>query len=119
MGGNADKINDTINSFPQQRRGDLWSGIGLAGTYAGGREDTLISLKELSSGYYPDLAQGCTFASKARLRADNITVQNKYACKIFCDMTVEQAAKITDDCLNALDNQNYEDWRLSVKKIFS
>jgi len=119
FGGNANKIKECIGKFPKHRRSDLWSGIGLAATYAGGREDSLVNLKKFSEEYYPNLAQGCTFASKARCRAENITVHNRYACKIFCDMTVEQAAKITDDCLSNLDNQNYEDWRLGIKKIFS
>lgn len=119
LGGNAKKINQTINSFDCDKKEDLWSGVGLAATYAGGREDTLFPLKELSKDYYPCLAQGSTFASKARLRADNVTVQNKYACKIFCDMTIEEAAKITDDCLNEMDLPDYSLWQSKIKKVFA
>lgn len=115
FGGNAKKIEECIETFEESVKGDLWSGIGLASTYAGGRQDSIKELKKLSNIYFPDLAQGCTFAAKARKKAENITVHNKYSCEMYCGMTIEEASKITDDCLDS----DYEVWRQKIRKIFS
>jgi len=118
FGGNAKKISEAINQFSSDIKPNLWSGIGLSSTYAGGRQDSILDLKKLSKNYFPNLAQGCTFAAKARRRADNITMHNRYACNLYCEMSVEDCAKLTDECLNNLDKHDYESWRKEVINFF-
>src|SRR6185295_14439151 len=45
-GAHVGRIAATIGAFPEDRRPDLWSGVGLAATYAGGRgADDLLALR--------------------------------------------------------------------------
>src|SRR5438477_154297 len=71
-GGNPELIVGVIKAFPAARQPDLWSGIGLAATYAGIiTEDALVLLREQAGEHWPCLAQGAAFAAKARHRAGN------------------------------------------------
>jgi hypothetical protein len=118
FGGNSKKISDTVNFFDKEFRGDLWSGIGLSSTYAGGRQDSIKELKEESKEYYPDLCQGSVFAAKARYRANNITLHNKYACSVYHGMSIEESSVLTDVELSNLNEPNYDKWRSSIRKNF-
>jgi hypothetical protein len=119
LGGNSKKIVETINTFEEEFRGDLWSGIGLSSTYAGGRQDSIKELKSYSGFYLPDLCQGSAFAAKARHRAGNITLHNRYACSVYHGMSVEQAAELTDNVLSVLERPDYDLWRNHIRKAFT
>ncbi|HEY0059506.1 MAG TPA: DUF1702 family protein, partial [Flavisolibacter sp.] len=94
-GAVPDRIARRIAGFPPEYQPELWSGVGLACTYAVGvSESDLWKLKELSLNAYPYLAQGAVFAAKARERAEIITSENETACQVICSMTVRQAAGI-------------------------
>lgn len=120
-GANVQKIPQTIASFPPPRQGDLWSGIGLACTYAGcvGGEE-IKAIKRASGEYLPQLAQGAAFAAKARLRAGNPTPHTSIACEILTGLDVASAAAITDETavnLTAVgENSIYEVWRQRIQK---
>jgi hypothetical protein len=97
--GGADpaRVAAILDAFPEHRRADLYSGAGLAATYAGGVDrDELEHFAELAGPYLPQLAQGAAFAAKARLHADLVVPHNELATQVFCGMTVEEAAAITD-----------------------
>lgn len=123
-GANLNAIVNTINQFAPHRQGDLWSGIGLACTYAGKLPSSEIEqLRDLSGKYYPNLAQGSAFAAKARLRAKNITENTESASQILCQMSAQQSAKLTDETLMGLDFSSelppYEQWRQKIQLTFS
>ena len=70
--GDPVKIARTISGFLEQRRAALWSGVGLAATYAGGVSTEKIKLlKRLSGEYSTLLAQGAVLATHTRQRAQN------------------------------------------------
>ena len=70
--GEPEIIAQTINAFPIERRAGIWSGIGLAATYAGGiNYDKLLFLKELAGRHQIMLAQGSLLATHTRHRAGN------------------------------------------------
>jgi hypothetical protein len=122
-GAEVERIADTINGFPVERRADLWSGVGLAAAYAGGVEETALNrLAELGSDFQTQLAQGVAFAAKARELANNPTPHTALACKIFCATGVEEAARVTDDALIDLPYQGaepaYEVWRQRIQKHY-
>jgi enediyne biosynthesis protein E3 len=122
-GANLDVIARTINGFPSARQADLWSGIGLAATYAGGVDETdLQRLAELGNAFRPQLAQGAAFAAKTRQRAGNLTSHTEQACQIFCASSAEVAAQVTDDTLIDLSYQEtipaYEIWRQRIQAYF-
>jgi hypothetical protein len=94
------RILNEINGFDQKYQVDLWSGVGLAATYAGGvNKEVLEELKLLSGPYLPHLIQGSAFAATARQRAENTVPYNEMACKIITGISVEEAAAATDRCL--------------------
>lgn len=124
LGGNVELIAATISNFLPARQPDLWSGIGLAATYAGGVEaDALQRLKKLSGQCVPQLAQGSAFAAKARQRAGNLTSYTTLAVKIFCETSAEAAAHVTDAALENLPldatEPAYEIWRQRIQHHFA
>jgi enediyne biosynthesis protein E3 len=96
-GADPARIAAEIAAFPQARRADLWSGVGLACAYAGGLGRAAIAeLRLLAGPYRPELAQGVAFAVTARLLAGNPTPDTTLACAEVCGLTLEQAAAVTD-----------------------
>lgn len=117
-------ITKTIANFPEQRRSDLWSGVGLAAAYAGGVDrSALESLFAGSSACQAELAQGAAFAAKARQRAGNPVDHTELACTVICGMNAEAAARTTDDALINLPKDaevpTYEIWRQRIQHCFS
>jgi hypothetical protein len=125
-GGNVELINETIGGFGSERQGDLWSGIGLAATYAGGaKEHELQILRELAGPHRDALAQGAAFAAKARERAGNLTVNTEMAALALCGCSAPEAAKICDVTLENLpiggegeELPAYEIWRRRIQNHF-
>ncbi|MEE8576298.1 MAG: DUF1702 family protein [candidate division Zixibacteria bacterium] len=89
-----------IDNFRVHRRASLWSGVGLACSYAGkvSRND-LKSLLESSGEYQPLLSQGAAFAAKARELANNMAEHTQLACEELCQMSANDAAALTDELL--------------------
>jgi len=119
-GGDAGRIPQTISTFPESRRADLWSGVGLAVTYAGEvGPSEIASLRESAGHYQPCLAQGAAFAAKARLRGGNLVPYTERACMALCGLPASAAAQLTDDALQALPPDGsepaYEIWRQRVQ----
>ncbi len=123
-GGNIELISQTISNFSADRQPDLWSGIGLAATYAGIVSETALGeLREKAGRFQPQLAQGAAFAAKARQRAGNLTDYTNLATKILCGLTAADAARLTDEALEELpinsDEPAYEIWRRRIHDRFA
>ena len=123
LGGNGELIAATVSNFAAARRGDLWSGLGLAATYAGmAGEDNLRKLRAHAGEFQPQLAQGAAFAAKARVRAGNLTSYTALAVQTLCDLSAEDAAHVTDAALENLPVDSplpaYEIWRQRIQKNF-
>jgi hypothetical protein len=89
-----------IDAFAPQRRADLYSGAGLAATYAGGADEAeLVWFREHTRAYAPDVAQGSAFAAGARVRAGLVVPHTHLATRVFCGTTPEEAKRVTDDAL--------------------
>jgi hypothetical protein len=94
-GADTDLVADLIEGFPAQRRADLYSGAGLAATYAGGAgEFELRGLWKRAGEFRPQLAQGCAFAAEARRRAGIQVLHTEIAAQVFCGTTAAEAAEI-------------------------
>ena len=118
-GGDVLRIPRTISAFPRDRQGDLWSGVGLAATYAGQvPPGELARLRDASGLYGCCLAQGAAFAAKARQRGGNLAPYTDQACRVLCGSPAAEAARITDDALADLPpdaaEPAYELWRRRV-----
>jgi hypothetical protein len=122
-GANSEVIVDLVEGFPYFRRGDLWSGIGLACTYAGGIDSLEISrLRNAAGSWWPHLAQGAVFAAKARRRAGNPTEHTDDACHLLTGLSAIEAAALSDLMLShAIEGPEptYEEWRTRIRMHLS
>ena len=124
QGADAHHIAEAIAGFPEERRADLWSGIGLACTYAGGvGEEELRKLKLLAGGFRAPLAQGSAFGAKARRRAGIVVPYTEVACRVCCGMSADEAAQLTDTALEGIRPEGpdpaFEVWRRRIQARFS
>ncbi|HBY77208.1 MAG TPA: hypothetical protein DEG47_09470, partial [Cyanobacteria bacterium UBA11148] len=122
-GADIPGITNSLLTFHPDRLSDLWSGIGLACTYAGGVDgDAIKALKIAAGNYQHHLAQGAAFAAKARQRAGNLTPHTELACQLLCGMSSDAAAEITDIALENLSPEEetpaYEVWRRRIQGQF-
>ena len=123
LGGDAQRIADTIGALAASRHADLWSGAGLGCAYAGGcGRENIERLAGLGGEFSAELAQGASFAAKARLRGGNLGEHTEMACEILCGSPAAEAAAVTDEVLAAVDRSNgggsYESWREGIKKYY-
>lgn len=121
-GGDGELIARTIGSFPAHRQADLWSGIGLAATYAGIVDgEVLLALRESAGKHQAPLAQGAAFAAKARQRANNSTPYTDLAARVLCGLSAANAARLCDETLENLpadagpERPAYEAWRERIQ----
>jgi len=122
-GGNPELIARTIAGLPAERRPDMWSGVGLAATYAGvASESVLHVLRDLAGPSWPQLAQGAAFAAKARQRAGNLTPYTDLAAGVLCGLSATDAARLCDTTRENLPANGtqpaYEIWRQRIQQRF-
>lgn len=119
----VDRASKCIGEFPGVRRADLWSGVGLAATYAGGAtRSELKALSERSAHFREHLAQGSAFAAKARLAAGIDVPHTSLGTQLLCGLSAYDAATVTDFALSSFDpgqylDDTYEQWRTEVRKL--
>ena len=124
--GGADPLEvvTMIDRFPESRRGNLYSGAGLAATYAGGvTEEELRTFWQLAGEYRPMVAQGSTFAAVAREEAGLVVPHTELATRVFCGMTVAEAAAASAQARPQPpfegDVPAYEVWRQRIAARFA
>jgi enediyne biosynthesis protein E3 len=113
------KVAALVTAFPEARRADLYSGVGLAATYAGGADEReLGALCRLAGDYRPLLAQGSAFAAEARVRGGLLVPHTELATRVLCGMGAEDAAQLTqvNRPEHVVDGElpAYEVWRQAV-----
>jgi len=120
----VERIRTTIARFDEERRADLWSGVGLACTYAGGVDRVAVeALVSVAGVHRPELAQGAAFAAKARLLPGLASEHTEVACQLICGMPAETAAAATDEALADLPPDGaepaFEVWRGRLRGLFA
>jgi hypothetical protein len=124
-GAGVDRIQKSIATFPLTRRVDLWAGAGLAAAYAGSVGPATLKTLKHASGYFgPQLAQGAAFAARARELAGNPAEHTNLACEIFCGLSADESARVTQLALLDLPpdcerEPAYETWRKRIQSHFS
>lgn len=97
-GTDVERVTGLVKTFSEERRPDLYSGVGLAATYAGGAdEDELHRLRDGSGDQRWSLAQGSAFAAEARVRAGLVVPHTELGVSVLCGMDAEKAARISRD----------------------
>lgn len=120
-----DGVAPRIECFPRHRRADLWSGIGLAATYAGGADSAeLERLTGLAAEHAADLAQGSAFACAARRVSGIVPEHVEQAAGALTGASVLEASAWTDRALSELgpnphSTAHYERWRSGIRGLWS
>jgi len=115
-------VAETIRHFEESRQSDLWSGIGLASTYAGGVSiEDIRYIKNAAGHFQKSLMQGASFAAKARQLAKNMTVHTEMACMVYMGISASQAASLCDiaeiDLPQDENEPAYEIWRQRIQAL--
>ena len=113
-----------IDSFPESRQGDLWSGVGLACSYAGGvSRAELKQLVDLAQPYVSDLAVGVTYAARARCHSKNPAESTELASQVICNMSMVEADTVTYKAEENLPPDGelpaWEIWRQRIQSHFA
>lgn len=121
----SERIGETIGRFPAARRGDLWSGVGLAASFAGGgAAGSLHALSRVAGvSHRPGLAQGAAFAAFLRHETEENTGWTDDACSVLCGRSAAAAAALVVRVraeLPAADDAGapepvYEKWRRGTR----
>jgi hypothetical protein len=119
-GGRAADVAAAVRRFAEPRRADLWSGVGLAATFAGGCDPQELSeLYETADSYRPEVGLGAVFAVKARHYAGFVPEHTVEAASAFGGLTIEEAVSIADrgTAVDAVEGPEpaYEIWRRRIR----
>jgi hypothetical protein len=119
-GGVPDHASAAVRAFAPDRHADLWSGIGLAATFAGGCDEAgLQAVRRAAGEHWLHLAQGAVFAAKARDFSGFTPAHSAAALHALTGLSVPAAAALADDIsLSRPDPDgppDYESWRQQVR----
>jgi hypothetical protein len=119
-GGQAMDVAAAVGTFAAQRQADLWSGVGLAATFAGGCDaEGLSALHRKAGEYQSHLGQGAVFAAKARVFGGFVPPHTQTAISLFAGVSAQDAAALADDVaadgFEPSDVPDYEIWRERVR----
>ncbi|MYW94155.1 DUF1702 family protein [Amycolatopsis rubida] len=122
-GGDPEAAAAAAGRFGEHRRGDLWSGIGLAATFAGGSDQRgLAGLRGAAGPYSDELALGSVFAVKARTYAAHVPAHTHLASRALTGLSVRGAQELADrtERPDADDGPlpPYELWRDRIRQEF-
>ncbi|HXT51655.1 MAG TPA: DUF1702 family protein, partial [Thermoanaerobaculia bacterium] len=96
-GANPRRIADTIERFPAARQANLWAGVGLAATFAGGCDEAVLrELVRFATPFASMLAQGAAFAAEARVRGSNPAEHTDLACQLISGQTSVDLAALCE-----------------------
>jgi len=123
-GADPGRIAAAVAGFAPGRRGDLWSGAGLACAYAGAAGvGAAAALADAAGAHRPAAAQGAAFAARARQRAGNPAEHTERACRVLCGASADAAAAVTEAALAGLAPgaglPAYEVWRMRIRESFA
>ncbi|MFI6574910.1 DUF1702 family protein [Nocardiopsis sp. NPDC050513] len=116
-------VTDAVRAFPEERRADLWSGVGLAAAFAGGAEpEELKALLRDAGSAAPHVAQGAVFAAKARVFSRCVPEHTEAVVRTLAGTDSAGAAALADD--HAVEPgarggvPAYEVWRAGIRRHF-
>ena len=104
--GHPRRIASAIDRFPEPRRAELWAGIGIASSYAGGVGAVeLLSLRDLSGPYQADFLSGLPFAARLRQKAGNYSDTTELACSVLLGRSTNDTADMAEAAADAVRSQ--------------
>jgi len=123
-GAQVPAVATAVGNFAEHRQADLWSGVGLAATFAGGCPASDLGILRREAGsHQPDLAQGAVFAGRARAYSGYVPPHTEVATAVLADLVMGAAVTLADDSAvrtgDAGPLPDYELWRQRVRAHFS
>lgn len=121
----VDAVAARVAGFAEHRKRDLWSGVGLAATFAGGAEpDRIARLVDLAGEFRPELGLGSTFAVKARDYAGHMPEFTEGVSRVFTGgMSLKETIALADstepDAGVDRAEPTYEVWRQAIRAHFA
>jgi hypothetical protein len=107
--GDLEKLMALIQKFPDERKLNLWRGIGTASAYVGGVDVSIYKeLNQLAANNSKQFIVGVFFAIRTRMHSNSITEYIKNACRIVSDFNINTAFKCTEDTKK--NSENYKEW---------
>ncbi|HEX4704779.1 MAG TPA: DUF1702 family protein [Pseudonocardiaceae bacterium] len=123
-GADVDQVTAAVARFATKRQNDLWAGVGLAATFAGGTTgDELKKMREAAGDHHADLAVGSVWAVTGRIAAGFTPEHSEIAADVFTGGTAMDA--VTVAATNAVDPVGtgpvppYEVWRNKIRTHFA
>jgi enediyne biosynthesis protein E2 len=122
-GGRAAAVADAVRRFADHRQADLWGGVGLAATFAGGSgSHGLAELRRAAGRHRAELAVGVVFAVKARTYAGFVPPHTALAATTLADVSIDDAVAVADGTAVEPDSPGpvppYEQWRQRIRDRF-
>lgn len=119
-GGVPDAVIEGVTRFPEQRQGDLWSGVGLAATFAGGcAPEGLVNLREAAGTHYANLGLGSVFAATARTAAGLMPEHSAQTLEALTGLSPQDAVTLAatthPDPDEPRTEPHYEAWRANLR----
>jgi enediyne biosynthesis protein E2 len=128
-GADPAKATTAVRRFAAARQADLWSGVGLAATFAGGCScDGMAQLRKSAGDHGPDLALGSVFAVKGRTDAGFVPEHTVMANEQLTGLSIEDATALADRTEVGADGTGtdgtgplprYEIWRRRIRAEFA
>jgi hypothetical protein len=123
-GADPARVAAAVARFAPHRQPDLWGGVGLAATFAGGSSaQGLSELRESAGDHWSELALGAVFAVKARTYAGFVPEHTEVATARLADLSVEGAGVLADrtevDPYGSGPLPQYEVWRQRIRAHFT
>jgi enediyne biosynthesis protein E3 len=116
-GANPSIIKGMVSRYPLERQADLWSGVGLACTYAGGADRCdMEALLAINQALLPHLRQGVAFGATARVHSGNVTEDTDLAARFLCSSTPGQLAALSEVAKQR--TKGYQEWRSDIQRYF-
>jgi hypothetical protein len=125
-GGDIARTAAAIARLDTSRHDDLWAGLGLAVSYAGGASTAEVQqAREAAGGARLALAQGAAFAAEARARAHHVPPHTSEAVRILTGLDPDNVVQIVRRIRQSLPPgateamPAYERWRLGVRQALA
>ncbi|MDX8049571.1 DUF1702 family protein [Lentzea sp. BCCO 10_0798] len=123
-GADVKAVAGAVRAFAGHRQPDLWSGVGLAATFAGGAgPDDLAWLRAEAGDQRPELALGATLAIMAKAAADCVDDRAGQAVHALSDLSPAAAVAVVETASvpagETGKEPEYELWRSRIKAHFT
>jgi enediyne biosynthesis protein E3 len=107
-GGDVAGVGEAIRKFSADRQGALWRGVGIATAFVGGWDENMLgSLIENAGAHRRHLSFGAAMAIKARVATDTTGADTILACRILCNISVNNVNELIGGLESVSDEDTY------------